>query len=95
MPEQEGIETIRALDKVRPRLKVLPSCWKRGAKEGVEQLSRMTKENEIVQKNYKSSSDVERAEARLDEAVARLKRQFAALEAAVEDLKRCHRRPAP
>jgi flagellar capping protein FliD len=55
----------------------------------------MTKENGIVDKNSKRSLDVKRAEARLDEAVARLKRQFAALEAAIEDLKRCHRHPAP
>jgi|HubBroStandDraft_6_1064221.scaffolds.fasta_scaffold452340_2 hypothetical protein len=57
----------------------------------------MTKANAIVDKNYKRSFDVERAEAetRLAEAVARLKRQFADLEAAIEDLKRCHRRPAP
>ena len=55
----------------------------------------MTKENAIVDKHHKRWLDVERAEARLDEAVARLKRQSAALEAAVEDLKRCHRHPAP
>lgn len=55
----------------------------------------MTEEDAIGHKNYTRSSDVERAEARLAEAVARLKRQFAGLEAAVEDLKRCQRYPAP
>ena len=56
---------------------------------------RMTKENAIGDKNRKRSFDIECAETRLEEVVACLKRQFAALEDAVEDLKRSHQHPAP
>ena len=55
----------------------------------------MTKENAIGDKNRKRSFDIECAEALLEEVVACLKRQFAALEDAVEDLKRSHQHPAP
>jgi hypothetical protein len=46
-------------------------------------------------KDDKPTFDIESAEARLDEAVASLKRQFAALEDAVEDLKRSRHNPPP
>ena len=65
------------------------------AKEGGEEPSPMTKENATVDKNHKRSFDVEGAVTRLVEAVASLKRQVAALEAALEDLKLCYRHPAP
>jgi hypothetical protein len=46
-------------------------------------------------KNHKRSFDLEGAEARLDEAIAGLKRQIEVLEAAAEDLKLWHRHPPP
>jgi hypothetical protein len=41
-------------------------------------------------KSHLRTADLERAEARLEEAIACLKLQFADVEAAVEDLKRRH-----
>jgi hypothetical protein len=46
-------------------------------------------------KDGKPTFDIESAEARLDEAVAGVKRHFAALEEAVEDLKRSRRNHSP
>jgi exonuclease VII small subunit len=49
----------------------------------------------VTEHNPQPTFDIESAEARLDEVVAGLKRHFADLEDAVEELKRCHRQPAP
>ena len=75
---------------------VLPSVLSEARGEGRRRgASRMTKENAIGDRNRKRSFDIECAEALLEEVVACLKRQFAALEDAVEDLKRSHQHPAP